>query len=234
MTLLYILGSGSRFNNNELRYSLRTLHRHLPGHDVIVAGENPGFLSKKVNYIPVPESDGNKEYRIASKIFRTIKKAKLTEPFLFLNDDFFFTGSFDPANYPYYYKGCLSERSGSGDYVESLKATHDYFQSKKLSTHHFDVHTPIVYDPLKFLDLKQVWDYSKTLPFGLVVKSTYCNQYQVSGELYEDAKLNMLEDYTDFERIFSTNVFSCSDMGWMRGVEDYLELKYPEPSIYEK
>lgn len=76
MDVLYILGSGSPFNNDELRYSLRSLEKNgVNVSRVIVVGENPGFLSENVEYYHVKEFSGNKEYRIGKKSNGPVKKA---------------------------------------------------------------------------------------------------------------------------------------------------------------
>ena len=56
--ILYIVGTGSHWNNYELRYSLRTLEKYGKNIGrVFVSGANPGFLSDKIIYINIPDID---------------------------------------------------------------------------------------------------------------------------------------------------------------------------------
>ena len=91
MDFLYILGDGSQVKNEELRFSFRTIARFVKDLGrVIVVGEDPGFLSDEVEYYPVAEADGNKEYRIAQKIMYACEEEIVTGDFVFINDDHFY------------------------------------------------------------------------------------------------------------------------------------------------
>lgn len=57
--LVYILGSGSQWRNNELRFSLRSVQKNLKGYrNIYIVGENPGFLknTSPKPQIPSPKS----------------------------------------------------------------------------------------------------------------------------------------------------------------------------------
>jgi len=233
MDLLYILGKGSIFHDDELRYSLRSVERYVTDVDrVFVVGDDPGFLSNKVNYHYVEEATGNKEYCIAKKIEWACANV-LEGDFLFMNDDFFFTQTVTAAGFPYYCKGSLLERVPDPRYGESLRNTYHYLKEKRLQTDHYDVHTPIIYNTKKFLALEPVWWISRSYQFGFVVKSIYSNTYKVKKQLYHDVKLNHLKSARDFERVAGTCIFSCSDQGWMKGVANYVKSKFKTKSKYE-
>lgn len=230
---LYILGDGSKFDNEELRYSLRTLEKHVKNiHKVIIVGEDPKFLSDKAEYHYIPEVKGNKEYRIAKKIYTACEKGIVKGDFLFLNDDFFFTKEFDATKYPYYHKGDLLLGSPNKFYKASLMATYNYLKENGFNTLHFDVHTPIIYNSEKFLALKPHLDKSCLNAFGFVLKSLYSNIYGIEGEEYEDVKLGKFNNNV-FERMKSTNVVSCYDGGFEDWLYAYLRHEYKEKSKYE-
>lgn len=234
MDALYILGKGSIFNNDELRYSLRTLERFVSGISrVVLVGENPGFLSEKVNYHQLQDVQGNKEYRISQKIMTACLNNWVGDDFLFLNDDFFFVKKINANNYPNYYKGNLKFSKNNGGYQKALSDTANYLTKIEATTYHFDVHTPIIYNKQKFIDLAPHFQESKKAIYGFVVKSIYANIYQLPKKKYRDAKLNSLLELQDYERILKTNVFSCSDIGWRRGVAQYLKRTNPNPSKFE-
>jgi hypothetical protein len=233
MDLLYVLGSGSKFNNDELRYSLRSVERYVKNVDrIIVIGEDPKFISDKVEYHYVKEHTSNKEYRIAYKILKACELGIVNGDFLFMNDDFFFTKEVDANTYPYYHKGCLSLGSPSKFYKAALNATYAYLYGHEQTTLHFDVHTPIIYNSKRFLALKPHLERSKVNPFGFVVKSLYSNFEGIKGEEYVDSKLGRYNINTN-DRINKTSIISCTDTAFEEWLYDYLKENFKEKSIYE-
>lgn len=234
MDVLYILGKGSFDGNNELRYSLRSLERYVKGVDrVVLVGEDPRFISDKVEYYYCKEFEGNKEYRIAKKIEWACKNV-MSGDFLFMNDDFFFTKSIDPETYPYYHKGSLLSPAPNKQYMKALNDTGQYLERLGKTSFHFDVHCPIIYNSNAFLKLDPHIKASQMSQYGFVVKSLYSNILGIKGEFYEDVKLWSLNTPKDFERINKTSCFSCSDAGWQNGVRNYLKKEYPNKSKYEQ
>jgi hypothetical protein len=233
MDLLYILGKGSQFHNEELRYSLRSLERFGKNIDrLILVGEKPNFLDySKVVHLPFKE-EGVKDYRIASKILHACTTGTIAGDFLFCNDDFFFQKPFDCNAFPYYRKGQLLYGKAVTAYQCHLEVTRDYLISQNKPTLHFDVHCPIIYNSKKFIKLSDHWEYSKTT-IGLVVKSVYANSYLIKGKNYTDVKLKQLIDQRDFDLINLNECFSIYDVAWKNGVESFLMREFQEKSKWE-
>jgi hypothetical protein len=234
MDILYILGKGSPFNNEELRYSLRSLARYGSNiGKVVLIGSRPDFLDySKIEHHSFIET-GVKEYRIASKIMHACAIGAVKGDFLFCNDDFFFTRPFDCNTFPNYYQGCLHHGDSIATaYQDHLRLTRDYLLSQGTTANHFDMHCPIIYNSEKFLALAPAWEYSKN-SIGMVVKSVYANMYRVPGKIYRDVKLKELISETDYQRIKSVECFSIYDQAWSRGVKSYLEQNFTEKSPWE-
>lgn len=233
MDVLYILGKGSPFNNEELKYSLRSLERYGQNIDrLILVGEKPDFLDyDKVVHLPFNES-GVKDYRIASKILHACTTGTVTSNFLFCNDDFFFMKPFDCNAFPYYHQGQLYHGNTSTGYSDHLKLTRDYLKSKGKPKFHFDVHCPIIYNAQKFMYLNDAWNYSRET-IGMVVKSTYANLHEITGTAYRDAKLKQLISLTDFHAIERNECFSIYDQAWKKGVEPYMMQNFQTKSQWE-
>ena len=233
MDVLYILGKGSPFNNEELKYSLRSLERF--GSNIgrlIIVGEKPSFLNyDKVVHLPFNES-GVKEYRIASKILHACTTVTVTGDFLFCNDDFFFMKPFDCDAFPFYKYGNLYNGTSASAYADHLKLTQQYLQSKGKSSFHFDVHCPIIYNAKKFMYLNDSWLHSRET-IGMVVKSTYCNMHDIEGVTYKDIKLKQLISTEEFESIKLNECFSIYDQAWKKGVEGYLMQTFQQKSQWE-
>lgn len=231
MKFLYIIGNGSLYNNEELRFSLRGLDAHVKEpKDIIIVGEKVHFLSDKVDYHYLKEEQGNKEYRIATKILNAIKKGYVKGNFIFMNDDFFFTR---PYNFRLNYAKADLKHTSLDNYQKAIFDTKNYLTKLGYSTYHFDVHTPIIYNAKKFLALEPHFEQSRLSTNGFVVKSLYGNIYGLKPTLYTDCKLNTLQTPRDYERAQDAPILSCSDSAWSNGVRSYLKNLYPNKSKYE-
>ena len=88
--VIYVLGTGSRWHNNEIRFSLRSLEKNLMGfRRVFVVGECPGFLQ---NVIHIPATDifnpqVNADGNIINKVLTACADERISDDFLFINDD---------------------------------------------------------------------------------------------------------------------------------------------------
>lgn len=171
MKLFYPLTT--QIDHTELMYSLRSVEAHLTGVDeVIVAGVSlPDWLTG-VTQLEVSDVPGRKQLSIRKKI---IAGLSYTDQFLFMNDDVFFVQ--DVTEFPYYWHGLLKPYSESGARPLEKKLV-----ELKKPTKLFDGHYPLIYDQ-KF---KQASEY---FPADCIIKSMYCNFYEVEGEFIPDCKL---------------------------------------------
>lgn len=242
---LYILGVGSKWDNNELRYSLRSLERFCPDVSrVFVVGANPGFLSSEVVYVPKKDASHNKEYNIAEKLYWSFLKTDLSDDVLFLNDDHFLLAPLDPATYPYYHRGPLLDHIRTGKigstYRMSLVYTHNMLSNRRVPAVHFDVHTPIRYNRHLFMRLEKTWEMSARMGrSGYVVKSSYCNLNNILARpehKLTDCKINgAVKGVDDVKRIVrGRHVFSCDDDAINLGVSEFLAETFPEKSRFER
>lgn len=230
--VLYILGNGSPFNNEELRYSLRSLEKM--GKNVgrvVIVGEDPGFLNDQAEFHYIPEAKGNKEYRIAKKILNACDFGYVQGNFLFCNDDYLFHRPFDAASYPFYHRGDLPKLRSQGHYRRSLYNTYKYLSMRRLPFRHFDIHVPILYNAKRFQALRVHWQASSEMYEGMVVKSLYANMYGIQGQRTSDVKISHLGRQMD--RIKMREVFSYSDAGFRSGVKAYAQRMFPAPSKWE-
>ncbi len=105
--ILYPIGKGSVMNNDELRYSLRSVEKHLKNfRNVYIIGQKPDFL-KDVVHIPHEDIDRSKETNIYKKILRGCQDETISDQFLFMNDDHFFLEDIDAPTFPFFCKSDL-------------------------------------------------------------------------------------------------------------------------------
>lgn len=238
---VYILGTGSKWQDNELRYSLRSLEKYVTGvRNVYVVGECPEWLTGVIHLPCKDEKPGNlvyKERNIMLKILRACAEPQLSKEFLFINDDHFFLAPVEAETYPNYYleniPGMILWRNINDQYQASLKQTVAALKKTNLYDLFFDVHYPIIYNKAKFVSIMDAYDWN--LPYGYVIKSLYANCMQLEGTpLEDDCKINGpvsvdgLHEYTDPKMLFSTgNQMDFEEL------ETFLQWKFPDASKYE-
>jgi hypothetical protein len=239
MDVVYILGTGSKWSNNELRYSLRSLEKHLHGyHDIYVVGENPTFL-KGVTHIPFPDnSTYNKQKNIYEKVLRACNESSISENFLFFNDDFFLLKTLDAYDTPFYHRGCLGPavdaRKAGDTYRTSLDNTYKALSKRGLPTLHYDIHLPIIYNKTLFKEYVPLFDWTK--PYGYVVKSAYSNSIGVENGAY-DPDCKIMRPHTRdqiLNRVKDRCCFSIGDAGINHDMKKYLKELYPKPCRWEQ
>ena len=102
MDVVYILGTGSEANDEEIKISARSLCRHMQDLGAVyVVGAYPKHLPKAVHYEfgdKYPEGWKNTYH----KVLKACSIEELGDEFLMMNDDFFLTEDFVGADYPFY------------------------------------------------------------------------------------------------------------------------------------
>lgn len=240
--VVYILGNGSKWQDNELRYSLRSLERFVRFRKVFIIGERPEFLNGEAIHVSWPDQFGDKARNIATKLKVACFDSRLSDSFLFLNDDYFFTQEIDPCNYPYFYSGDLRETlktAKSQHYAKHLKTTIKHLTGESLPTKDFDVHFPIVYEKSKLIRVIDGYEWGKRLPefqraYGPVLKSLYCNTLNIEGLKREDCKArNRMTPQQWLDFIKNKEMFSVGE-----NIDDtlkqFLGELYPGKSRFEK
>lgn len=235
--LVYVLGTGSKWQDNELRYSLRSVEKHVSGYrNLYLVGSCPFWIQNAV-HIKMDDLYGyNRDRNIYSKIFVACREKDITEEFLFINDDHFFQKDYVAAEIPYYHKGDLFQRMNmrpaADNYRITLSNTYYYLKKHNLPKKHFDTHTPIIYNKTLFTKALAIPDWE--VWYGYVIKSLYCNTLGIEGEYLEDCKLD--RPYTRFEinqRIHGRPLFSIGDNSLNDDMKATLQELYPTPSQWE-
>lgn len=220
------LGKGSRWGDNELRYCLRAIEENLTNYrNIWIIGELPKWTTN-VWHIPLKDNYSVPDYNIMLKIKAACEDKRISQDFLFMNDDHFLLHQFNAPNFPNYHDGTCNDilklRSLS-PYQKRVRATNDYLLSKHLPNRYFDIHYPIIYNKDKFL--KRVvyavnWPKSK----GFVIKSLYAN-HEEEFEPIKDCKSQWVPWKDD--KCYST-------MPLLRPVvKEFFLKRFPNKSKYE-
>jgi len=216
---------GSRSDDNELRYSLRSVEKHLKNYrNVYIIGHKPDFIT---NVIHIPHEDKNivPDMNILRKLLTACDHPDISDQFLFFNDDHFLLQDFDAPTFPYYYCSTLKmylKRRVNDSYGRRTYNTMTYLTKNQLPTKHFDIHFPIVYDKQKF---KECFHKLPESHQGYVLKSLYGNILKIPGIEVRDCK--HVNPPTKNYICYSTHPKPKPEV-WK-----FLEGKFPEKCIFE-
>lgn len=231
--VLYILGTGSKYNNEELRYSLRSLEKF--GQNVgrvFITGECPNFIDQN-KVIFTPELDiGCPAINHWWKVYQTFEKhQELTGNVLLMYDDVFFAKEFDAANYPYFFRGDLPNYY-FGNYQKSLVNAYLFLIEHKKGIKHYGNHCPFIYNRDLFLKLTRYFEDKKLDEVGMSVRSVYGNLFNVGGTHQDDLKIRS-KVYALKELIGNRDCFSIADDCYEGPVKEWCEKNLPERSKWE-
>jgi len=112
MDLLYLLGNGSAWDNNELRYSLRSACAHVPHDRVIIVGERPAWL-RNVVHIPAFDVYPMKVACTWHKLLVACRHEAVGSQFVLMNDDFLFLQDHATPLHTYV-RGTIQQRITAG------------------------------------------------------------------------------------------------------------------------
>lgn len=222
MDIVYILGTGSTWQNNEIRYSLRSVSKNISDLGrVFVIGEHPEFL-QNIFHISAGDIYGQKWQNAFHKINIACESPLLSDDFLLMNDDFFIFKTIVAAKYPYYFKGEMPNFAVKKQYYKNFK---------RKSIFDYRVHRPFRYNKKKFLsmiDLDIKWD-------SVSVRSYYGNCFAVAGQRCQDINFPPSLKEKDFDRILGkrTDMSIFSDTAKNPEFQKWINKKFPEKSIFE-
>lgn len=179
--VVYPLSKESRWQDNELRYSLRSLERNLVGLGrIFIVGHKPAWLT---NVIHVPAADANPHNKDANIIDKLLLAchAGVSDRFLFCSDDQLLLVPTNAADLRPYHIGCLKKKPpqfwGGGRWKRGLRRTYDLLLARRVQTFHYDSHIPQPMDRQQFAEIMGGIDYYagdgytvNTLFFNLALK----------------------------------------------------------------
>lgn len=234
--LVYVLGSGSPWDNGELKFSLRSVEMFLSGVDkVFVVGAKPKWLTNVI-HLPFFDHFPCKEKNIMLKLARACGHPDLSTNFLHLHDDHFCIYPQEASEVPFWCGGSLQNTANavkpSNHWRDAVLNTHKALSAKGLTTNNFDLHYPMIFDKDKYPEIMDSYNWKE--PRGYVVKSLYANTMKIKGERSPDLKIHERLSYGKLlERLNGRKWFSISNQGLSGEFKKFLLALYPMPSKYE-
>lgn len=233
--IIYPLKTYTKYRATELKYSLRSVDKYLAnvGKVFIITDELPEWITG-VEMIFNKDYNGSKykEYNIACKICSACLDERVSDPFLFMNDDHYLLAEYDATQFPYYYYGIIADRIRArkpGEiYRISCENTERALVKHHRDTKYFDVHCPIIY---KKSIANMISRFKGWTECGYVIKSLYGNMHNIEGVEMPDLKM---KPPLNVDAVHGRQWFSNCNLVIKEGFFDMLEMIYPEPSRWEK
>jgi hypothetical protein len=227
MQYVYVCRPGE---NEELRYSIRSVEANLPSGEIWVVGGKPSWYSG--NYIPVDQVAGKQNDAIKN-LFTIVESDKIQEDFILMNDDFFVVKPVKEVKV--YHGGNLLDKI----HLRKEIAPTSRYNSLLLKT----------YKVLKKNGIPEILDYeihvpmkmsksglSKSISLGTQWRSTYGNIFQIGGEKIKDVKVygseNLFELSYNIDNLVS-EYLSTDDQSFPGVWQKILRDMFPNPSSCE-
>lgn len=228
------LGNGSPWGNNELRYCLRSIVKHLACfRNIYIVGEKPPWI-QNIIHIPFKEVSlaAVREKNICHKVKEACMQEGLSNDFLFFNDDHFLLQDVQADAFSFYHMGNMSDRIKASHvdnpYLKTVKNTIRLLGDQL----NYDCHCPVLFNQSLYLDINNRINWE--LPYGYLMKSIYCNEAKVQGQYLPDLKINQpLSEPEICSLIEGRPFFSIGNAGLNDVMKYVLQELYPTPSKYE-
>lgn len=240
MDLLYILGTGSKWNDNELRFSLRSVAQNLSGYRYIwIVGVDPGFV-QGIKVILHPDEIGphNADGNITRKIIRACREKDMADNILLMNDDYIINRPLHVNEIYPMHKGNLAELPDSyyfrNAWRRRLMRTRDVLVSKGLIPYHLDYHAPLPVRKADFARIVSQFDYEQDI--GYTTRSIYGN---VAFDKIIPLTTEKVVVFNKFslpsinQLTMVCNFVSYNDDGLHPPLKYWLASRFPNPCKYE-
>jgi hypothetical protein len=153
MDVVYPLGFESLSDDDELRFSLRSLERNMRDlGNVYIYGQLPDWI-KNVVHVPMPDDNADPRVNVRRKILSAANNPAISTDFLLMADDIFALRSFSGEELPFY-----ATSKGVGSIMNPLRYT---------------LHLPIRYNREFYAKMP----FPEPPPSGHSPRDFYCNFY---------------------------------------------------------
>jgi len=211
MDIVYVLGKGSLSNNDEIRYSLRSIEKYCSDiGNVIIVGDEVDFL-KGVLFIKMEDTYNKPWKNVFDKVRAVCMEESVSDDFLLMNDDFFAFDSFIASEVPFY-----ANKGGNG----GASGTID-----------FATHKPIRINKELYLKMPMHTDMSSAMS----PRSFYGNFYKAPPTFSKDIVLRTGAGLPSLDVQLANNSWATIDDVTMTDLEfrGWIDSRFEEKSSFE-
>lgn len=215
--VMYPLGGGSNWDNNELKYSLRSVEKHCKnvGNIIIVGKSLPAFINPDT-VIFIEKKD---EYWKEKNIMLAIKFAcEVSERFMQFNDDYFVSKDVDFLTMPTYCRefedmGAWLDyrrkyKKGRIGYTRILNRTYHQLKQLGLPSICYDIHIPMLIESDKYLDAIDNFDWERKN--AMTYRAMYGNWNRIPAIPHKDGHIDNPKSIEELEFAFKEKDFISS------------------------
>jgi hypothetical protein len=229
MDYVYICRKG---DNEELRYSIRSVVKHMPPGNIWIVGNKPTWYSG--NFLPVEDTSG-KFVNITNAIAAAAECDLISDDFVLMHDDFFVIKPV--IDIPVMHNGLLSDKikeysalDPDSRYIEILSNAYSYLKRRGIKQPlDYDIHVPMI------MNRKNLKTIARKTNAPM---SVYGNVFDIGGEQIQDVKIypkfNKLRDRS-YDVLNGESAFvSSEDKSFARLHRMILRNMFPTKTAYEK
>ena len=219
-------------DNEELRYSIRSVVANFPYNRIIIYGGKPDYIQPDI-YRQITQHGATAYHAVRNMIRQACADEEITPEFWLFNDDFFIMKPI--ANLKPQYNGTLADhirtvelkQYGPTPYTEKLRHLYRTLYQTRPAGGFLDyaVHKPMKINRAK---ARAVMD---AYPYEPMFRALYGNIYNLGGENGPDCKFGSA---VGDPKAKDLEIISTSDEAFTGGdIGQYIRAKFPEPSRYE-
>jgi hypothetical protein len=214
-------------DNEQLRYSMRSVASNLPHDSVWIAGHKPKWVSDKVHHLPTDQAPGDRHGNVRKNITAA---CHALDEWLCMWDDIFVTRPIPEV--PVLHRGTVTELVAEKSAAGEFRSYERDIQAAGQVLERLGYEQPLCYDCLHVPQAIRSPDMLKAIQLAeqhqvKMVLTLHGNLVQVGGEKAGNAKAD-----TGWSRRV---LVSTSARRWLNApVGAYIRDLFPEPCDYEK
>lgn len=223
MDVLYTLGTGSIYQNAEIKTSIKLIRRYAKFNRIFVIGENPNI--EGIEFIPFKDTM-SRTRNVFRKLCEVAENSDISEDFLYMMDDVFVLKPIDIENYPMYHSGEIPDYQVVNNYLKEILNTKEFLKQYGKPTLHYGVHCPIIYNKKKILEIDPMyWEYVNKYNRELNPRILYGNWFENDNKQFtKDCKLIRNYPMEELKAILKDKEwFSIGSRSYDGNIKKYLE-----------
>ena len=221
--------------NEELRYSLRSVEKNFPYHKVWIFGEKPNDIEPdEFVYISQERVGNNTKWdRVREMMRKVCLNSNVTDDFVLFNDDFYVMAPVDElppmyrcSLYEYIVRIEIKNNNQPSRYSQELRRATVALDKLGLPCQSYELHLPMILNKHKLLEVLGAF------PDLHCTRSLYGNYHHLEAVQHDDVKIYGQGQEIDRESAFLSSLDDVFEAEG--GLMEYLAEVFPDKSKFER